>query len=49
MILDPERVTDLVWHPFRVPNPTLTFSGGLRFATTPGYCLATLRVANLLS
>ena len=43
MISDPERVTEFVWHPFGVRISTPSFSGGLRFAATPGYFLATLR------
>jgi hypothetical protein len=31
--------------PFQGANSTPSFSGGLRFAATPGYFLATLRVA----
>src|SRR5687768_14577959 len=27
IILDPERVTELVWHPFRVPNLAPMFRG----------------------
>ena len=34
--------------PFQGANSTRLFSGGLRFAATPGYSLATLRVANPL-
>src|SRR5438067_273881 len=33
-----------MWHPFRVRNIILN-TGGLRFASTPGYFLTTLRVA----
>src|SRR5437764_539182 len=33
-----------MWHPFRVRNIILS-TGGLRFASTPGYFLTTLRVA----
>ena len=48
MIFDPERVTELVWAPFQGAEFYADFSGGLRFAATPGYSLATLRVANLV-
>jgi len=41
---DPERVTDFL-APFQGANSALLFSGGLRFAATPGYSLATLRFA----
>lgn len=41
-VFHPERVTELVWYPFRVPNFVPTFSCGLRFAAPPGYFLATL-------
>jgi hypothetical protein len=49
--LHPERVEDasLAWqkilHPFRVRSDLLA-AGGLRFASTSGYSLTTLRVAN---
>ena len=46
MIFDPERVTELVWAPFQGAEFCADVSGGLRFAATPGYLLATLRVAN---
>jgi len=40
---DPEGVTG--WHPYGCKF-LMRRSGGLRFASTPGYILATLRVVN---
>jgi hypothetical protein len=45
MILDPEGVTELVWHPYQGAEFRADVSGGLRFAATPGCSLTTLRVA----
>src|SRR6266566_4912287 len=35
------------WHPFGVQTSHVLATGGLRCASTSGYCLATLRVASL--
>jgi len=43
---DPERVKELGWHPFRVRILDRFGSGGLRYASTPGYFPSTLRVEN---
>jgi hypothetical protein len=43
-----QRSIAQIWHPFRVRSELLA-TGGLRFASTSGYSLTTLRVANTLS
>jgi len=45
-VFDPEGVAELDLAPLQGARPSLKRSGGLRFAPTPGYFLATLQVAD---